>query len=141
MRNLTSVYLRLIRHSSSQHSRGRKPNGHFEAGDSYDQPDLDVFFTNFAPNIPNGTQPILRGIDGGTAPTSGYGRGESGLDFDIACPLLYPQGLKVYQTLTEAVAGGRDPKDPFDPDIFANGYNIVSLLVLRCASDDLSVST
>ena len=42
--------------------------GIFECGDVYDQADFNDFFTQFAPNIPNGTHPILQSIDGGAAP-------------------------------------------------------------------------
>ena len=117
--------------------------GIFECGDTYDQPSLDGFFTEFASNIPNGTHPILQSIDGGTAPTGEeWSGGESALDFDIAFPLLYPQAIKLYQTfptelgddssysffdsfldaLDSSYCGGDDPEyDPPFPDQYYNG--------------------
>jgi tripeptidyl-peptidase-1 len=54
--------------------------GIFEAlGDTYAQQDLDSFFFTLAGNIPNGTHPILRAVDGATAPTTVLAAGpESG---------------------------------------------------------------
>lgn len=88
--------------------------GIFESGDVYDQESLNLFFSNAAPNIPNNTHPILQSIDGGTAPTStDDGGGESALDLDLAYPLIYPQQIKLYQTLdvntAESTLGIFDP--------------------------------
>lgn len=57
--------------------------GIFEEGDFYAAEDLVEFFTLFTPNIPITTEPILHGIDGGTAPGAEAG-GESDLDFQIS---------------------------------------------------------
>lgn len=79
--------------------------GIFESGDVYDQEDLDLFFTQFAGNIPNGTHPILQSVDGGSAPVSTEdGGGESALDFDLSFPLVYPQQIKLFQTFNERTA-------------------------------------
>ncbi|KAI1321095.1 subtilisin-like protein [Xylariaceae sp. FL0255] len=74
--------------------------GIYETGDAYAQSDLNAFFTSYAPNIPNNTAPILQSIDGGVAPVPESEVGsESILDLDIAYPLIYPQKIKLYQTL------------------------------------------
>jgi tripeptidyl-peptidase-1 len=64
----------------------------------YDQKDLDLFFTKFASNIPNGTHPILKSIDGGVAPTPNNAGPESVLDFQLSFPLVYPQNINLFQT-------------------------------------------
>ena len=74
--------------------------GIFESlGDMYAQEDLDLFFAALAPQIPNGTAPILKGIDGGTAPDPVELAGpESDLDFEISYPIIYPQNSVLFQT-------------------------------------------
>ena len=82
----------------------RKPNpanslGIFEEGDYYAQEDLDLFFRNFTPYIPQGTHPIPAFIDGAEAPVPVVDAGgESDLDFELAYPLIYPQTVTLYQT-------------------------------------------
>lgn len=72
--------------------------GIYENGDVYDQHDLDLFFSVAYPDIPGGTGPDVYGVDGGVAPTaSKYGGSESTLDLDLAYPIVYPQGIIVYQ--------------------------------------------
>jgi tripeptidyl-peptidase-1 len=73
--------------------------GIFEDGDYYAQEDLDLFFANFTPYIPQGTSPTPAFIDGAEAPidTADAG-GESDLDFELAYPLIYPQKITLYQT-------------------------------------------
>ncbi|KAG9234614.1 putative alkaline serine protease AorO [Amylocarpus encephaloides] len=74
--------------------------GIFEAlGDVYDQADLDSFYAKYATNIPKGTKPLLNAVDGGVAPVAISAAGaESILDFQIAYPIIYPQGTVLYQT-------------------------------------------
>lgn len=75
--------------------------GIFEIDDQkYAQKDLNQFYKSFAPSIPAGTGPKVDNIDGGSAPgpVSGAG-GEADLDFDIAIPIVYPQGTELYQTV------------------------------------------
>lgn len=73
--------------------------GIFEEGDYYAQEDLDLFFGNFTPYIPNGTHPIPNMIDGAKAPVFvQVAGGESDLDFQLAYPLVYPQTTTLYQT-------------------------------------------
>ena len=74
--------------------------GIFETYTSYNQKDLDTFFSRFAPEIPQGTHPLLQSIDGGEAPTTNASQAniEAELDFDIAYPILWPQQSVLYQT-------------------------------------------
>jgi tripeptidyl-peptidase-1 len=64
--------------------------GIFEEGDMYYQEDLNRFYHNFTSYIKNGTGPILKSIDGGTAPaaTAADAGGESNLDFMLAVCLF-----------------------------------------------------
>lgn len=73
--------------------------GIFEEGDWFLQEDLDLFFANFTPRIPKGTQPTPAYIDGSEAPAELVGAGvESDLDFELAYPLIYPQTITLFQT-------------------------------------------
>ncbi|KAJ5739107.1 hypothetical protein N7533_011891 [Penicillium manginii] len=74
--------------------------GIFESiGDIYAQEDLDEFFKVLAPDIPAGTHPILKAIDGATAPASVFNAGpESDLDFSISYPIIWPQNSILFQT-------------------------------------------
>ncbi|RAK86276.1 alkaline serine protease AorO [Aspergillus costaricaensis CBS 115574] len=70
-----------------------------DLGDIYSQEDLNLFFSNFASEIPQGTHPTLDSIDGATAPTDVTNAGpESDLDFQIAYPIIWPQNTILYQT-------------------------------------------
>ncbi|KAJ6789960.1 hypothetical protein PWT90_05805 [Aphanocladium album] len=67
-------------------------------GDVYSQEDLDLFYKTAAPYIPAGTGPTLDLINGATAPNSPENAGgESLLDFDMAYPIIYPQGTTLFQ--------------------------------------------
>jgi tripeptidyl-peptidase-1 len=73
--------------------------GIFEEGNWFLQEDLDLFFANFTPRIPKGTQPTPAYIDGSEAPAELVGAGgESDLDFELAYPLIYPQTITLFQT-------------------------------------------
>ena len=65
-----------------------------------EQTDLDLFFSNYAPWVPNGTHPTLVSINDANA-TAPIGSpeiaGESLVDFDLAFSLLYPQSIIQYQ--------------------------------------------
>ena len=134
-------------YSISMPDINREPNpdnslGIYEAADYYYQQDLDDFFTAYASSIgfeiPNGTHPVLNGIDGGaigvpwnssinstlhnilpTLPpntslfiTEVLAHQESELDFTVAYPIVYPQTITLYQLL-----------DPFQSSINqAGGY-------------------
>ena len=65
--------------------------GIFESlGDKYAQQDLNSFFATIAPQIPQGTHPVLEAIDGATAPatTVANAGAESNLDIEISLPLV-----------------------------------------------------
>jgi tripeptidyl-peptidase-1 len=74
----------------------------YENTDTYDQPDLDVFFSKYYSAIPNGTHPVLQSVDGGSAPASVKNetlvQGESLLDMMISYPIIYPQQIRLFQT-------------------------------------------
>jgi tripeptidyl-peptidase-1 len=73
--------------------------GIFEEGDYYSQEDLNKFFANFTPYIPQGTHPKPAFIDGAEAPVPvADAGGESDLDFELAYPILWPQGTVLFQT-------------------------------------------
>lgn len=66
--------------------------GLYESGDIYAQEDLNLFFAQYAPYVPQGTHPHLDSVDGGQAPVapgSEYNTGESDIDMDIAYSLIY----------------------------------------------------
>ncbi|KAM3476925.1 hypothetical protein MY5147_002937 [Beauveria neobassiana] len=72
--------------------------GIWETGDTFDQEDLDIFLSNFAPNVPKGRKPQLALINGATAPVRQEdGGGESLLDLEIAYPIIQPQNIIVFQ--------------------------------------------
>ncbi|KAM3503318.1 hypothetical protein MY11210_008771 [Beauveria gryllotalpidicola] len=71
-------------------------------GDVYSQEDLNLFYSTAAPYIPAGTGPELDLINGATAPNSpDQAGGESLLDFDMAYPIIYPQGTTLFQVKTD----------------------------------------
>ncbi|KAJ6086305.1 hypothetical protein N7486_010586 [Penicillium sp. IBT 16267x] len=119
--------------------------GIFESiGDVYAQEDLNLFFTTLANDIPSGTHPALKAIDGAQAPTSLLNAGaESDLDFQISYPLIWPQNSILFQsddmvyesnytftgflnTFLDAIDGSYcaeiSPLDPSYPDPQAGGY-------------------
>jgi tripeptidyl-peptidase-1 len=66
--------------------------GLFESGDIYSQEDLNSFFAQYAPYVPQNTHPLLNSVDGGQAPVesgSEFNTGESDIDMDIAYSLIY----------------------------------------------------
>ena len=72
--------------------------GVFERGLPYDQTDLDDFFSNVHPLIPNGTHPIHHSIDGGNPFSSTPVAGEANLDFELIYPIIWPQQSVVFET-------------------------------------------
>jgi len=59
----------------------------------------DLFFANFTPRIPRGTQPTPALIDGSDLHTDIlWAGGESNLDFQPAYPLIFPQNITLFQT-------------------------------------------
>ncbi|KAI4141846.1 MAG: hypothetical protein LQ340_007523 [Diploschistes diacapsis] len=72
--------------------------GIFETGAAYAQKDMDLFYSRYAPQIPNGTHPKHNLIDGATAPSvPRQASGEADLDFQLAYSLIYPQGTTLFQ--------------------------------------------
>lgn len=88
--------------------------GIFEEGNYYAGQDLDLFFKNLSPNIPQGTRPILNSIDGGNAPVPvDQADLESDLDMQLAYPIIYPQTLTLYQTDDYNYASGTKSSEGF----------------------------
>jgi len=86
--------------------------GIFEEGDFYSQEDLNLFFKNFTPKIPQGTHPKPAFIDGAMAPVPvNQAGGESDLDFELAYPIIWPQNTVLYQTDDILYATGQAPNN------------------------------
>ncbi|KAF3761013.1 subtilisin-like protein [Cryphonectria parasitica EP155] len=69
----------------------------------WDQEDLDNFFETYSPQIPQGTHPTDDLIDGGIAETEDalvplYDGAEALLDLALAYPIIWPQGITVYDS-------------------------------------------
>lgn len=78
-------------------------------GMHYSQEDLDVYFSYTAPQIPAGTAPELRAVDGAIGPAPGHGLAtglEANLDLEIAMPLVYPQRTVLWQVDDEWYGAG-----------------------------------
>ncbi|KXL48240.1 hypothetical protein M433DRAFT_8179 [Acidomyces richmondensis BFW] len=74
--------------------------GLYEQGSYYDASDVNAFFANFAPWVPQGTLPELKSIDGGEAPincTNAGVCGEADIDVDLSTSLIYPQKVINFQ--------------------------------------------
>ncbi|PVH88867.1 putative Tripeptidyl-peptidase sed1 [Cadophora sp. DSE1049] len=100
-RNITPTCLKALYDIPNAHIKDSvNALGLFESGDIYAQADLNSFFASWAPNVPQGTHPLLDSIDGGQAPVSPdseFNTGESDIDMDIAYALIYPQTVTLYQ--------------------------------------------
>ncbi|KAK3075448.1 hypothetical protein LTR53_001233 [Teratosphaeriaceae sp. CCFEE 6253] len=82
-------------------ARGNQLGIFEDLGDYYSQSDLNLFFANATPYIPQGTHPKLEAIDGAVVPslTNGADAGpESNLDFMISYPIIWPQQSVLFQT-------------------------------------------
>ncbi|KAH8688998.1 putative protease S8 tripeptidyl peptidase I [Talaromyces proteolyticus] len=80
--------------------------GLYEYLQSYDQFNLDWFLSQYSPHIPNGTHPESKNIDGGRAPElAGRGGSETLLDLQMAYPIIYPQGIRIFQTYSIDLGG------------------------------------
>ena len=102
----------------TKHAAGNQLGIFEDLGDMYSQTDLNDFFLTLAPNIPQGTHPILDGIDGATAPvaTLADAGSESDLDFQISYPIIYPQNSILFQTDDD------DYEDDYTYDGFLNNF-------------------
>jgi len=69
-----------------------------DLNDVYNQNDLNLFFQNLYPTIPQGTHPKLEAVDGAVAPAPAANGDESLLDFQLAYPIVYPQTIVLFQT-------------------------------------------
>lgn len=70
-------------------TKARKGNslGLYEQGDYFAKSDIDLFYKEYAPWVPQGTYPIPAMIDGaeyGVAANSSLNTGESDIDIDMA---------------------------------------------------------
>ena len=64
-----------------------------------DQKDMDLFFSQLYPTIPNGTFPILKEIDGAKNVNKPDRAGvEALLDFQISYPIIWPQNSVLFLT-------------------------------------------
>lgn len=92
-RNITPVCIKALYDIPNPHLTDNVNSlGLFESNDAYAQEDLDLFFKNFSPNVPQGTHPILESINGGEAPVapdSELNAGESVIDMSLAYALIY----------------------------------------------------
>ncbi|CAK7275494.1 hypothetical protein SEPCBS119000_006718 [Sporothrix epigloea] len=95
--------------------------GIFETlGQHYSKSDLDNYFSVFALDIPNGTYPIPRLVDGATADTVvKLAGGEANLDFEAAMPLIYPQKAVLFQVDDERI----EVNETMDDSPYAGFYN------------------
>lgn len=73
--------------------------GLFESGSFFSEPDMNLYFHTFMPDIPNGTFPISRPIHVSNDSITGSSEleGESNVDVSIATSLVYPQNVTLYQ--------------------------------------------
>ncbi|CAG7929585.1 unnamed protein product [Penicillium olsonii] len=74
--------------------------GLYEQGDYFAKSDIDLFYKDYAPHIPQGTYPIPALIDGANFSVPAYSAlngGESNIDIDMAYALIYPQSVTLYQ--------------------------------------------
>lgn len=86
-------------------NRNRRPNpknsmGIYESeAEYYSGVDLDLFFRNFTPWIPQGTRPLYDSIDGAPGPTTNVSEagGEVELDLELSYPIVYPQTITIFQ--------------------------------------------
>ncbi|KAH7336258.1 putative Tripeptidyl-peptidase sed1 [Rhexocercosporidium sp. MPI-PUGE-AT-0058] len=112
-RNITPTCLKALYGIPNAHIKDSvNALGLYESRDTYAQEDLNSFFAHWAPNVPQGTYPLLNSINGGQAPVSPdseFNTGESDIDMEIAYSLIYPQTITLYQvdnTIEAAQHGG-----------------------------------
>uniref|UniRef100_A0A093V056 Aorsin n=1 Tax=Talaromyces marneffei PM1 TaxID=1077442 RepID=A0A093V056_TALMA len=82
-----------------------KPNpnnalGLYEQGDYFAKSDLDLYWKNVYPEVPQGTYPKPQLIDGANysvPASSSLNTGESNIDITMAYALIYPQEVLLYQ--------------------------------------------
>ncbi|MCJ1400607.1 hypothetical protein MMC11_003813 [Xylographa trunciseda] len=75
--------------------------GLFEQGSYFNKEDLNSFYAEYAPYVPQGTFPVPQLIDGANysvSLNSSFNSGEANIDIDMAYSLIYPQTVTLYQT-------------------------------------------
>ncbi|KAL1979563.1 hypothetical protein VTN96DRAFT_5563 [Rasamsonia emersonii] len=75
--------------------------GLYEQGDYFNEGDVNLFYAEYAPWVPQGTFPIPALIDGANYSVPAYSPwngGEADIDIDMAYSLIYPQNVTLYQT-------------------------------------------
>ncbi|MCJ1355544.1 MAG: hypothetical protein MMC33_005536 [Icmadophila ericetorum] len=75
--------------------------GLFEQGSYFNKEDVNLFYAQYAPYVPQGTFPIPALIDGANYSVSldsSFNSGEANIDIDMAYSLIYPQEVTLYQT-------------------------------------------
>jgi len=111
-RNITPTCIRALYDIPKAHLKDSvNALGIFEDGDFYAQSDLDKFFAQYSPNVPNGTHPTPDLIDGAIAPVAAddpTNTGESDIDLDMAYSLIYPQSVVLYQ-VDDSYYSNNDP--------------------------------
>ncbi len=65
-----------------------------EAGEQFIQSDLNTFYAKYATNVPRGTAPKNAPIN---QQTGTQDSGEADLDYEMAVPIIYPQGTVNYE--------------------------------------------
>ncbi|KAJ2978445.1 hypothetical protein NQ176_g3813 [Zarea fungicola] len=76
----------------------RNAIGIYEVADSrFSQDNLNLFYKNFYPRIPQGFGPQIDSIDNATTEQSPSG-GETDLDVQMIMPIVYPQNAVMFQT-------------------------------------------
>ncbi|KAH8690679.1 peptidase S8/S53 domain-containing protein [Talaromyces proteolyticus] len=74
--------------------------GLYEQGDYFAKSDLDLYWKNIYPAVPQGTYPTPALIDGANYSVPAYSSlntGESDIDIEMAFSLIYPQSVTLYQ--------------------------------------------
>ena len=66
-------------------------------GDVWDPYALEIFLTEYAPNIPNTTTPIIKSIDGNVFADDNEGIAMAGM-LELSYPIIWPQNSKVFLT-------------------------------------------
>ncbi|KAK4495322.1 hypothetical protein PRZ48_013653 [Zasmidium cellare] len=89
---------------------------------SYSQEDLNLYFQQFAPYVPQGTEPTVISVNGGVAPVpqdSRQNSGEADIDLDMVYGLLGPVDITYYEVATPQNAPTDSVGSSFDPFLFA----------------------
>lgn len=91
-RNMTPICIKaLYEIPKANFSDPANRMGLFEFYDAFSQADLNLFFAHFAPDVPQGTHPLIDSIDGGTSDvpaSSQRNKGESDTDIDLAYSIM-----------------------------------------------------